>query len=181
MFWFQILPLPTPFYLIFLNIVQYLYVHCTIPSILCSHPHTPHHPLPPTLLQTDPLPLDQPHPTPRLFCFCLFNSSFTFTLTPPPPNRIFPTPQPRFFLNFHNNFTSSFTFTLTPDPLTPDLPDPLPPPLRFFFEFSQNLQFFVQIHRNPPPLNPPPPPPDFFLAFSQKLQFFVHIHPDHSP
>ena len=45
---------PPPTFFHFLNIVQYLFVHCTIPSILGSHPHTPHHPLPPTLRSHPP-------------------------------------------------------------------------------------------------------------------------------
>ena len=94
----QILPHPlSPHFLNFVTIVQYLFAHCTIPSILGSHPHTPHHPLPPTLLPTNPLPIDQPHP-----------------IDPHHPRPDLTLHPPIFFLHFHNNFNSSFTSTLTP-------------------------------------------------------------------
>ena len=135
MFCVQIFPPPPPTHFFnFLYIVQYLFVHCTIPSILGSHPQYP----------TSP-------PTP--------NIAFTFTPTPP-----------------HQ----------------PDPPPPTPSKI-FFFDFSQKLQFFNHIHRDPPSptppstdknftslftstLTPPRPPPPFFFEFSQ-LHFSVHIHP----
>ena len=96
-FWVQNRPSPSPHtFFHFLNIVQYLLVHCTIPSILDSHP-------PPT----DPPPTPPP---PIFFLFFLnfhknFSSSFTSTLTPhpdptPPPTHPPtppPTPPPKFF------------------------------------------------------------------------------------
>ena len=148
----NIAPPPPPHtFFHFLNIVQYLLVHCTIPSILGSHP---------------PYPTSPPTP----------NIAFTSTLTPapptpPPPNPLRyrpppPDPPPNFFfLNFHKNFNSSFISTLTPPqtrplPLTPQ-PPRLPPQKKknFFFEFSQKLQFFVHIHPDPSPARSPPPRP----------------------
>ena len=80
-------PSPHPTFFHFLNIVQYLFVHCTIPSILGSHPHTPHHPTPniaftSTLNPAPPTP--QTHLTP----------SATDPPPPPPPD---PPPQNFFF------------------------------------------------------------------------------------
>ena len=88
-------PRPPHFFNLF-NIVQYLFVHCTIPPIYGSHPHTPHHPLPTKLLPTNPLPIDLPSLEPH---------NPRPDLTPPP-----------FFFNFHNNFNFSFTSTLTLPP-----------------------------------------------------------------
>ena len=121
MFWVQILPLPLPppphKFSNFLNIVQYLFVHCTKPSILGSHPPYPQHCV--------HIP-DPPQPNPP---------------TQPPRHPLF------FFLNFHKNFNSSFTSTLTPppqpDPPPRQNPSPRPP---ISFELSQKLQFFVHIH-----------------------------------
>ena len=105
-------------------ILQYLYVHCTTSSSLGLHPHTPHHPLPPTLLQTNL----------RLFWHFHnnFNSSFTSTLTPPPPPRqdplLRPDPPLLLCLHFHNNIRYLYTSTLTP----PTPPPPRPPFLHFY-------------------------------------------------
>ena len=119
-------PPPPPTFFHFLNIVQYLFVHCTIPFILGSHP---------------PYPTSPPTP----------NIAFTSTLTPPPhqpdpppyPLRYRP---PRFFLvNFPKNFNSSFRSTLTPQPNPTPPPTPRPPPpkkkkkKKFFFEFHKNF------------------------------------------
>ena len=139
-FGFKYRPSPSPHtFFHFLNIVQYLLVHRTIPSILGSHPPYPTSPPTPNIAFTSTLTPAPPTPPPHL------TPSAT---DPPPPHRT--PPQKKFFLNFHKNFNSSFTSTLTPQP-DPDLPPPPdPPPQIFFFEFSQKLQFFVHIHSDPP-------------------------------
>ena len=157
----NIAPPPPPHtFFHFLNIVQYLLVHCTIPSILGSHP---------------PYPTSPPTP----------NIAFTSTLTPPhltpsatethplPPHRTPPPKKKIFFLNFHKKFNSLFTSTLTPPPTRPLqlTPPPYSPP-NFFFEFSQKLQFFVHIHPDPPPPHRPPPPP----PPKKKIFFFLNFH-----
>ena len=179
----------TPFLLfqLFYNssiILQYLYVHCTTSSSLGLHCHTPHHPLPPTLLQTNPDFFLHFHNN--------FNSSFTSTLTPPRPDPLLrPDPPLLLCLHFHNNIRYLYTSTLTPPPPPP------PPPTTAFFAFLQKLQFFFHINPDPrpgptlfwhfhnnfssflPPPDPPPPatgPPLAFL-FLQSLQFLVHNHP----
>ena len=151
-FWVQILPIPLPpTFFHFLNIVQYLFVYCTIPSILGSHPPYPTSPPYPNIAFTSTLTPHRPDPPPtdplpyRPYCRFFFvnfpqnfNSSFTSTLTPPltrPPTQP-PTQPPRppnfFYLNFHKNFNSSFTSTLTP-PTRPLPPTPsTPPPPQFF-------------------------------------------------
>ena len=145
-------PSPHPTFFHFLNIVQYFFVHCTIPSILGSHPPYPTSPHPQHCVHIHPDPRPT-NPTPHL----------TPSATDPPPHRI-PPPQ-FFFLNFHKNFNSSFTSTLTPpNPTPPTDPPTSPPPTppkknNFFFEFSQKLQFFVHIHPDPSPDPPPPPTP----------------------
>ena len=150
---------PPPTFFHFL-IVQYLFVHCTIPSILESHRPYPTSPPTPNIAFTTTLTPHQPNPPPDPL-----NSSFTSTLTPPQPypHQIFVF----IFLNFHKNFNSSFTSTLTPlappppwnQPTSaPKPPDPAPSP-------------------PPPPLPAPPPKKNSFFEFSQKLQFFVDIHP----
>ena len=135
MFWVHISPLPHPPTLFhFLNIVQYLFVHCTKPSILGSYP---------------PYPTSSPIP----------NIAFTSTLTPPPPTRPPPPhltqpPPPPIFFFFEFSQKLKFFVHIHPDPPNPTPPpDPPPaPPLKiFFFEFSQKLQFFIHIHPDPPP------------------------------
>ena len=167
--WVQILPLPPPHFFNFLNIVQYLFVHCSIPYILDSHPHTHHHPLPLTLLPTNLLPIDQPlsidHPPPP------------FPAGPVPPSR------PRFLLHFHNNFNSSFTSTLTPDPPSPHKDDPhhlpgfstpevvgsYPGSVKISLFFNTLRVFWVQI------LHSPHPHTRTFLNFLNIVQYlFVH-------
>ena len=137
MFLVQILPLPLPptfFY--FINIVQYLFVPCTIPSTLGSHPPYP----------TSP-------PTYPQHCVHIHSNPPTLPtrphLTPPPPTT---PPQKKkifFFLNFHKNFNSSFTSTLTPQPEPPP-PTPDPPPKKkinyFFLIFTK-----TSIHCSHPP------------------------------
>ena len=129
MFWVQILPLP-PHCFHFLNIVQYLYVHCTIPSILGSHPPYPTSPPTPNIVFTSTL-TPPPHQPEIFFCEFFQKLQFFIHIHPDPPN---PTPPPLthppspspdptpppppppnfFFLNFHKNFNSLFTSTLTP-------------------------------------------------------------------
>ena len=60
-FWVQILPLPHTLFNC-LSIVQYLFVHCTIPSILGSHLPYPTSPPTPNIATSHPLPLYQPPP-----------------------------------------------------------------------------------------------------------------------
>ena len=84
-FWFKYCPSPPPtFFFYFLNIVQYLFAPCTIPSTLGSHP---------------PYPTSPPTP----------NNAFTSTLTRPPhqpdPPPTWPPSRPPplqkiFFFNF---------------------------------------------------------------------------------
>ena len=93
-------PPPPPHFFYFLNIVQYLFVPCTIPSILGSHP--PYTTSPPTLTSTLTHPPIPPTPTPHL------------TPHDPPQKKIIII---FFCLNFHKNFNSSFTSTLTPHQL----------------------------------------------------------------
>ena len=85
-----------------LNIVQYLYVHLTIPSIICLHP--PYHPLPPT--KPPPRPTPTP-PHPDFFCIVTITSILHShppippTTRPPtgPPNQTpRPDPLPTIFL-----------------------------------------------------------------------------------
>ena len=145
-------PPPTLTFFHFLNIVQYLFVHCTIPSILGSHP---------------PYPTSPPTP----------NIAFTSTLTPPnqtPPKPPDPPPPKKkkkkknFGVNFPKTFNSSFTSTLTPH--KPDQ-TPLDPPPPFFGEFSQKLQFFYHTHPDPP-TRPLPPTPQIILF----LNFHKNFH-----
>ena len=85
------LPLPLPpltFFFYFLNIVQYLFVPCTIPSTLGSHPPYPTSPPTPNIAFTSTL---TPHPT-------------NPTPPPPKPDPHPPPPPPKkkfFFFNFH--------------------------------------------------------------------------------
>ena len=73
----NIAPLPSHF-LNFLNIVQYLYVHCTRPSILGSHPSYTTSP-PTHNIATNQTPPPRPTPTPR-------------APPPPPPSPAGPDP-----------------------------------------------------------------------------------------
>ena len=101
----NIAPPPPPHtFFHFLNIVQYLLVHCTIPSILGSHPPYPTSPPTPNIAFTSTLTPAPPTPPPHL----------TPSATDPPPHRTPPPKKKFFFLNFHKNFNSSFTSTLTP-------------------------------------------------------------------
>ena len=119
-------PSPLPHFFNFLNIVQYLFVQCTIPSILGLH--HPYPTSPPTPNIAFPSTLTPPSPPPPRFFFLNFHKNFTtqftstltstFTSQPPPP--------PGFCFNFHKNFTSLFT--------------PLPPPTPQFF-------FFLDFHK----------------------------------
>ena len=151
----NITPPPSPGFFFILNIVQYLYVHCTIPSILGSHPHTPHHPLSNITITPFHQPYYQPTPSPL-----------------PPANfrdgtR---TPTPRSISFFKNNFRVFWVQIL-----------PLLPPLDFllslilydtFMYIVQYLLFLVHIpipHITPypqptlqptNPLRPTTPSPD---------------------
>ena len=73
---------PPPDYFIFLTIVQYLYVHCTIPPILGSHHPYPTSPLIPNLTTNQPPRNPLIHPD---------HPDWTRTRTPPPtrPSNIF--------------------------------------------------------------------------------------------
>ena len=79
----DIAPPPPHIFFYFLNIVQYLYVPCTIPSTLGSHPPYPTSPPTPNIAFTSTLahPPHQPDPP---------------HLTPPPP----PPPQKKNFFFF---------------------------------------------------------------------------------
>ena len=156
-FWVHIslLPLPPPTFFHFLNIVQYLLVHCIIPSILGSYPTSPPTPniaftstalptpppphLTPSTTDPPPPPPPPPHRTPPPnFFFFEFSQKLQFFVhihPDPPPNPTPPTdppppprppPQKIFFLNFYKNFNSSFKSTLTPPPTPP--PNRPPPP-----------------------------------------------------
>ena len=146
----QILPLPLPpphIFFYFLNIVQYFFVPCTIPTTLGSHPPYPTSPTTPNIAFTSTLthPAHQPDSPPD----------------PPPP------PQKKkffFFLIFHKNFNSSFTSTL--NSLTPRPPPPPPPQIFYlFFTFHKNFNSTFTSTLTPPPL--PEPPPIFFLIFTK--------------
>ena len=93
-FWVQTSPLPLPphTFFHFLNIIQYLLVHCTIPSILGSHPPYPTSPLYPqhcVHIHPDPRPTNTP---PHL--------TLSATDPPPPPHWTPPPPKKIFFLIF---------------------------------------------------------------------------------
>ena len=147
--------------------------------------HTPHQPLPPTLLPTNPSP-DSPPPTghgPRPFC--LFTTSILRSHPPWPPSPTGP-PTPtgplRFFLHFHNK--ASILLTHPPhinhypqpcyQPTPPLTPPPRPDTDPDLFAFSL-LQFFVHIHPSPPP-DRTPPPPRFFCIFT-----IISIFRSHTP
>ena len=145
------------------------------------------HPLPPTLLPTNPLPLDRPkthftqpldplsptgpNPAPNFFLFCILTITLILCSHPPPPHSQTessqppnPSTLPRFFFCIYTKSSSSFTFTLSP-----------PPPARFFLQFCKNFYssiFFFTSALIPhgPDLPPPPPPPDpNFFRISQTL------------
>ena len=107
-------PSPHPTFFHFLDIVQYLFVHCTIPSILGSHPPYPTSPLPPTLRSHPPFHKN-------------FNSSFSSDLTPQPhpPD---PPPPPQFFFFFEFSQKLQFFIHIHPDPPPPPPPPNRPPP-----------------------------------------------------
>ena len=107
-FWVQISPLPLPphTFFHFLNIVQYLLVHCTIPSILGSHP--PYHPQHCVHIHPDPRPTNPPPPPPHL----------TPSATDPPP----PAPPPKKIYFFEFSQKLQFFIHIHPDP--PKKPDP---------------------------------------------------------
>ena len=113
MFWVQILPLTLPppqHFLIFLILYNTFMYIVQYRLFLVHIPHTQHHNLSPSLLPTNPLPLDQPLPS-----------------SSPHPRPDHP------FLHFHNNFNSLFTSIRTPPP-----PNPIPPtPLDYFLIFTK--------------------------------------------
>ena len=91
-----------PHFFNFLNVVQYLFVHCTVPSILGLHPPYPTSPPTPniafisTLTPTTPSRPDPPPPPMFVFEFSQ-KLQFFVHIHPHPPN-----PTPQFFLfNFH--------------------------------------------------------------------------------
>ena len=120
---------PPGFFFIILNIVQYLYVNLTIPSILGSHPPYPHLPHPNPASNQPPPPNQTSHPP----------------TNPPTLRRILPA---IFFWHFYNNFNFWFTSTLTPSlrsvPRTP------PPPF-FLSCFLFCIFTITSILRSHPP------------------------------
>ena len=131
-FGFKYCPSPRlTFFFKFLNIEQYLFVHCKIPSILGSHP---------------PYPISPPNP----------NIVFTSTMSPGNPTPTLPPtpPPPRiFFIEFSQKH--QFFVHIHPDPPNPTpnpTPDPTPP---IFFRIFTKLHFYVHIYLIPQP-DPPP-------------------------
>ena len=133
----------------FPNIVKYLFVHCTIPSIIGSQPPYPTSPSTPYIAFTSTLTPHQPDPH----------------LTP------LPTPTDFFFENFLKNFNYSFTSPLTPPP-------PTLPPI-FFGIFTKTSILRLHPPYTPHPTRPPPrtdpPPPDFFLNFHKNFTSLLHL------
>ena len=112
----NIAPPPPPHtFFHFLNIVQYLLVHCTIPSILGSHPPYPTSPPTPniaftsTLTPAPPTPPPPPHLTPS-----------TTDPPPPPPPPDPPPPKKNIFFFFEFSQKLQFFVHIHPDPPKPD-------------------------------------------------------------
>ena len=139
-------PAPTPplfIILIFLNILQYLYVHLTISSILGFHPLYCTSPASPNLATNQPPP-PIPDRTPTDFFCILTITSILRTLTPVPLDRsppltgtpLTPTGPPHPQPAPHP--------TDNPQPTTPLRPDPPPPN---FFLISKKTSI---LHSHPP-------------------------------
>ena len=139
----------------FLNIVQYLFVHCTIPSILGSHLPYPTSPPTPNIAFTSTL-THQPDPPPPP----------THPLSPPPPKNIF-------FRIFTKTSILHSHPPCLPQPEHRPGPDPTP---HIFFEFSQKLHFSVTSTLTPPPTRPHPRPDPHPSPPPKKKKFYKNFN-----
>ena len=108
----NIAPPPPPHtFFHFLNIVQYLLVHCTIPSILGSHPPYPTSPPTPNIAFTSTLTPAPPTPPPHL----------TPSATEPPPSPDPLPPKKNYFFEFSQKLQFFIHIHPDPPPPKPDL------------------------------------------------------------